>query len=494
MRILSHPVGVVPPLAPRPLLWDRALDPALVSAPGNAAAVEWLHRPDALVVTTGQQPGLFTGPLYTIHKALAAGALAQRLERQWQRPVVALLWVAGDDHDWTEASAAAWLDAEGRLVRWQLPARPATAAQLPMYREAVPLEIEEGLRLLEDSLPGGPLRDATMTWLRRHYHSGATLQSAATGALAELLAPFGVLVFDPTHPVMKAAQAPLLSKALEQAAALDQLLAALPPLAGGVAVGGGATLVCLETTAGRERLVFDGSHFRARRSGEQFTLPEIQSLLNQSPERFSPNALLRPVVEAAILPTVGYVGGPGELRYLNAQASALYQPLGVWRQPPVPRWSGTVVEAWADRLLGRLDLTLEQLLGDDDGVLGRELLRRDLPPRIGDALATLGKVIEEQGSNLREVGRALDPVLDRAIEGRQRKLAHVVADLQKLVERHLRKRDDIAWAQYRRLRTGLRPQDAPQERVLCAPSFHARHGIPWLEAIAEAARRWATAG
>lgn len=214
--------------------------------------------------------------------------------------------------------------------------------------------------------------------------------------------------------------------------------------------------------------------------------------MTASPERFSPNALLRPVVESAVLPTVGYVGGPGELRYLNAQASALYQPLGVWRQPPVPRWSGTVVEPWADRLLGRLDITLAQLLADDDGQLGRELLRRDLPASVRDAIETLRDQVVAQAATLRRDGSALDPVLDRAIAGRQHKLELVVDDLQHLFERHLRKRDDIAWAQYRRLRDGLRPQDAPQERVFTAATFHARHGDAWLGALRSATESWAS--
>ena len=335
-----------------------------------------------------------------------------------------------------------------------------------------------------------PARDETMAWLRRHYRTDQTLQSAATGALAELLAPHGVLVFDPTQLAMKRAQAPLLAAALAQAADLDRQLAALPPLAGGVAVGDGATLVFLETTAGRERLVLDGGRYRTRRSGESFTLGDLERLLASSPERFSPNALLRPVVEAALLPTVGYVAGPGELRYLNQQASALYQPLGVWRQPPVPRWSGTVVEPWVDRLLARLDISLDAVLADDDGALGHGILRRDLPPEVRQALITLRSEFDRQGSALQEAGRALDAVLERAIAGRERKLRQVVDDLERLFERHLRRRDDIAWAQYQRLRVALRPKGVPQERVFTAATFRARHGDGWLAALSAATDSW----
>ena len=491
MRVVPHSLGAIPPLTPRAAHWDDQLLSAIIDAPGTAEQLARLRAPETLVVTTGQQPGLFTGPLYTIHKALAAAALAKHLEQEWRRPVVALLWVAGDDHDWAEASNASWLDAEGRLVHWSLPARAGTAPQRSMCREPMPPEVDAGLRLLESSLPGGAERDQTMAWLRRHYRTGQTLHSAAAGALAELLAPSNVLVFDPTHAVVKRVQAPLLAAALAQAAELDHVLSALPPLPGGVSVGGGATLVFLETTAGRERLMLDGGRFHTRRSGESFSRSDLEGLLLQSPERFSPNALLRPVVEAALLPTVGYVGGPGELRYLNQQASVLYQPLGVWRQPPVPRWSGTVVEPWVDRLLGRLGISLDDVLADDDGALGRTILRRDLPPQVTTSLSALRGEVDRQSAALRAAGWTIDPVLDRAIEGRERKLAHVVEDLERLFERHLRRRDDIAWAQYQRLRVGLRPQNAPQERVFTAATFRARHGDAWLAALSASTTAWA---
>ncbi len=217
MRIVPHSLGARPPLAPRAARWDDSLLPAIVRTQGDEARLGRLSSPGALLVTTGQQPGLFTGPLYTVHKAMAAAALARRLEGDWQRPVIPLLWVAGDDHDWAEASSAAWLDTDGHLASWNLPARPHSAPQRSLCREPVPPEIAAGLQALEQTLPGGAERDETMAWLRRHYRTDQTIHGAAAGALAELLAPHGVLVFDPTHAAMKRAQVPLLAAALAQA-------------------------------------------------------------------------------------------------------------------------------------------------------------------------------------------------------------------------------------------------------------------------------------
>jgi len=196
------------------------------------------------------------------------------------------------------------------------------------------------------------------------------------------------------------------------------------------------------------------------------------------------------VVEAALLPTVAYVAGPGEFRYLSRQASRLYPLLGVPQQQPVPRWGGTIVDTVSARLLGRLALEPGQVLADD-GSLGREVLRRDLAPEIPAAADRLRGAIDDTAGELDRLGQQIDPVLERAIETRRRRLRFVSDDLEQLMERHLRKRDDIAYAQYRRLRQRLRPLDQPQERVIGVAGALGRWGESWLDAVEASASGWA---
>lgn len=490
LRVVSHPLGALPPLAVRDAGWRADLDAALVGAPGTDDALRRLRQPGALVVTTGQQPGLFTGPLYGVHKALSAAALARVLERRWKRPVIPLFWVAGDDHDFAEASTATWIDAGGTVVEWTLPPRAASAPQLSLSEEHLPVEVLDGLQQLESALPPGPLRDETLAWLRKHYVPGATLHAAYAGAVAELLAPFGVLCFDPTHIAAKRAQVPLITAALRRAPELDAALASLPDAGTGIAAGEGATLVFLATAVGRDRLLIDGDGFRTRRSGEHFSSAEIQALLDREPSRFSANVLLRPVVESALLPTVAYVAGPGELRYLDRQVSALYPLFGVPQQQPVPRWSGTVVGRSAERLLGRLRITADAVL-EDDGTLARTFLERDFPGDARQAIDALRKQITRSAGVIGAAGKRIDPVLDRAVKGRMQRLGQVTDDIENVIRRHLRRRDDIAHAQFVRLAESLRPRGKPQERVLTAPSFLGRYGNAWLNSIFEVVSAWA---
>ena len=207
LRSVTTPLDTAPEWpAARSCGIDPALLEAIVPAAGVESTVAKLRHPDVVVVTTGQQPALFTGPLYTVHKALSARALASLLEIRWQRPVVPLFWLAGDDHDFAEARTTLWLRADGSLATGSLLPRPAEATQLPMYRTIIGPEIEGLLDALQGDLRPFQHAAPMIDWARRHWGLGRTLGGAYAGALAELLAPLGILCFDPTHRAAKRAE------------------------------------------------------------------------------------------------------------------------------------------------------------------------------------------------------------------------------------------------------------------------------------------------
>ncbi len=485
MRVISTPVdGPMPLVSPRDQAWNPGLDAALVAP--SATVLERLHEPGALVVTTGQQPGLFGGPLYTVHKAIAAVALARELASRWDRPVIPVFWLAGDDHDHAEAGRAAWTDSTGALVEWSLPARAVDAVQRPMYQEPLGPALRDGIELLRTSLPPADLGPIERWWTPER-----TVHAAFAGWAAELLTPLGVACIDPTHPAFKRAQQPLISAALDRATELDTALSVIQDPGTGIDAGAGATLVFVETDVGRDRLVVDGVGFRARRSGQRFTRAALHALLESQPTRFSANVLLRPVVESALLPTVAYVAGPGELRYLLRQAAVLFPLLDVTAPAAVPRWGGVLAEPFVDRLLERLDLTAGDVMRDD-GTLAREILRRDLPVGVEPALEALRTTLDASATALHQAGREIDAVLDRAIDGRVRRAARVVDDLERLLERHLRRRSDIAHAQFQRIATALQPGGMSQERVLSSAPMYATHGAAWIDAALNMAAEWAS--
>lgn len=491
-RIVTNgPLGPMPALAQRTGSISASVAAAIVPAGAAGTLAARLALPGALTVTTGQQPALFLGPLYTLHKALSAAALAQLLEERWGRPVVPVFWVAGDDHDWEEARGAHWLDEAGQIVTGLLPEREPDAPMTPLWRET----LGDGIHALVERFARGhaaaPAAQPVVELLERCFTPGQTLAGAAGQMLAELLAPLGVLVLDSTAAPFKQAGVPLLLRALRQHAELSrQLQARTEQLrkAGrdpGLEHDPAATLVMLDGPDGRDRIVTDGSGYRLRRAGTSMSLRDLEQIAEHEPQRLSANVLLRPVVESELLGTVGYCAGPGELRYL-ALASVVFEVLGVPRPAAVPRWSGLLVDSYTDRMLARFGVSLEQLRDPARDVLAMAVADR-LTPDTVTALNQLRRTVREQFEVLGREAAAIAPPLERSAEGSERRIEFELSRLERRLVRSLKRRHETELRQLARARTFVLPAGRPQERMLCVAEPLARFGLPVMEAVRGAA-------
>ncbi|MEO8200271.1 MAG: bacillithiol biosynthesis cysteine-adding enzyme BshC [Gemmatimonadota bacterium] len=494
MRILSTPIAApVEWPAARPPGVSPDLLPAFLFPPGTDALRAKLINPETLVVTTGQQPGLFTGPLYTIYKALSAAALAKQLEERWDRPVQAVFWIAGDDHDFAEANHLGWPAADG-VSGVTLRHRESDAALTPMYREPLGPEVVAALERFEQELPGGEFKAEVVDWLGRYYQPAVTVAESFAGALAELLAPHGVLCFISTHHAAKRAGARHIIKALGLARDLDQdlgrrsrelIAAGADP---GVPVGDAATLVMLESAAGRDRLVIDGDGFISRRGGVRFSLAELQAIAAEFPERLSANVLLRPVIESALLPTVAYMAGPGELRYL-ALTTPIYDRMRIHRQLPLPRWSGVMVEPRVDRTLTKYGADVDELLAPG-GALEARVVRAQLPKDALEAFSDLRARIIAGYERIEPVAVGVDPTLKKPVESARQHALSESQDLEKRLIQHLKRRQETELKQIERAREAILPSGKPQERVFGIASYLARYGSGILDEVRAAIEPW----
>lgn len=445
-------------------------------------------------VTTGQQPGLFTGPLYTIYKALSALALAQWFEHRLQEPVVPVFWVAGDDHDLGEANHFFLLNSGHKIERVALADRSPGAPMLPLYREKLGQGVREAIETLSSAAPDTEFKGEVLAWLERHYTAENDYARSFAGAMAELLGPLGLVIFDPSHPAAKAVMAPKLATVLRGGALLDQALVhrsrdlVARGLPAPVRVGDGLETVMFEGALGRDRLVVMDGHHVARRSSEKWSQSELEVLLEREPERFSPNVLLRPAVEAAILPTLAYVGGPGELDYLP-QCDPLFEALDVAPQGRVPRFSARVVEARVAKVLDKYGLTAEQL-AEGEGRAEATLVRDDMPSDAEQALRGLRHALQIEYGRLEGAAASIDPTLRKPVQSAHHSALAAVDSLEKKLLNHLKKRNETLVQQVGRARTALFPLGRPQERVLNVTHFLVRYGREFLEAALEEAVGW----
>ena len=468
-RILTTPIqkaaGQIPTAQPRRV--DRDVLAAVLPGPGR----DRLAAGEVLAVTTGQQPGLFTGPLYTVYKALSAIAVARELERERGVPVVPVFWVAGDDHDFAEANHARVLGRDGEVVNIVLRERPHDAPQLPLFREPCGQDARAALDALAAALPDSEFKPAVLAWLESAYTPDANLADAGAQALHRLLAERGLAVFRAHDPAPKRLAAPTILRAL------------------GEVLADGLSPVLVEGRLGRDRLRPDGGDFVTRRSGERFTRKDLERLASEAPERLSPNVLLRPVVEAVLFPTVAYMGGPAEMEYF-ADAAPLFRSLGVQPQAVVPRWSGVIVESRVDKVLERHRLSPSDFDGPP-GSLEAEIARSDLPPEVATAFTDLRRELESRYAEIGGAVQRIDPTLERTVQSARNAALGGAQEIEKKLVASLKRAQGTLVSQLARARAALAPNGKPQERVLTAASFLARYGFSLLDAIDAEVARWA---
>jgi uncharacterized protein YllA (UPF0747 family) len=244
----------------------------------------------------------------------------------------------------------------------------------------------------------------------------------------------------------------------------------------------------LEGSQGRDRLVLSGSGFETRRGKEQFDLQSLQRIAAEEPERLSPNVLLRPVIESALLPTVAYVAGPGELNYL-ALTPPIYQRMRIPRQPAVPRWSGILVEPRVERVLQKFHLEVTDLL-EPAGVLEARLVRSQLPEETVRTLAALRAAVEKGYDTLGQSAAEIDPTLTRPVQGSKHQALAGIQEVEKKLLQHLKRRQEIELGQIANARALVLPDNKPQERVLTVAPFLARYGPSLITEFTEAIEAW----
>jgi bacillithiol synthase len=454
------------------------------------ARLERFVAEGGFMVTTGQQAGFLTGPLYTIYKALSAVLLARDLEERLGVLVLPVFWVASEDHDWAEANHAFMLDGKGRVRRYELSGNDSRA--LPMSEWPLGPSVEKiSEEIVQVIAPQGVGAD----WVRRiidpYRDPKRTVGEAFGMAIGELLSEFDIFVADAADPELKAASAPVLIRALEEAEDHERRLTARSEALTGagyksqVSILEGGTNVFAHGERGRERLYRAPGGYVVRERAPIQAGDEVRRRVEDEPGRFSPNVLLRPVVESTVFPTIAYVGGPGEIAYF-AQVGALFEAYGI--RPPVivPRFSATVVEGAIARLMEKLELEGSDL---EEGreVLRDRFARREIPPAVTESLETLRRDVASGYEALVEAGSEVDTTLVGALAAiRNRNLA-ILGEAERRVLRATKRRDLIVFQQLDRVLDALMPTGAPQDRVLNVLPFLARYGEHFLKEVVRSA-------
>lgn len=452
--------------------WLNKLAPAFEARGKAKARLDASAEGRGVVVTTGQQPGLFGGPVYTLTKALSTLALADALQQASGIPVAPVFWAATDDTDFKEASSTVVSVPGGaQLLRIDHvgPLGPPMSA-MPLADVSAQIEaLRTAAGSIADSVP--------LELLDEWYRQGQTVGSAFVGLLRALFEPLGIAVIDASHAATRSAAKTVLAGALASAADIAQRVgernreleeAGFTPQVQDVP---GLSLVFTMTSGARRRV-------------------PIKAATKQTvSEDMGPNVLLRPVVERAILPTATYIGGPAEIAYF-AQISPIADALGVPRPAIVPRWSCTVIEPHVEKILEKLYLLPEDLR--DPQQAESQIARARLPQSVLDELDATRGLLDERMDALAEAVTAGDAPVPPSVTGGLRANLNRRLDRfeRRLVAASKRRHADLM-TEIGTARGSLYPLGKPQERALNFVLLLARYGEPLLGDMVDGAREHA---
>ena len=453
-------------------------------------------------VTTGQQPALFGGPLYSLYKALSAIRLAEALAEALKRPVMPLFWVASEDHDWTEANRSHLIDTTNTLRTLAL-ADTASGPLRSLARIRLGVRVNDTLSQLADTLPANDFRDCWIDSVGACYTPEATMASAFADLLADLLAEYPLGIVDAADPGLKKLSAPLLRAEAEDPQASEEALRECADrlerrgYALQVPLIPGATNLFLESeSTGRDRLQRREEHLFLRRSGGTIARSRLIALIEGHAEyphagegdssRKTPEFPAQGVSECASAP--------------HCRELPLSPPWPMWVAPaswPTLRRSGDSLRdtAWECRLRlpaprswrsrRRWGRILEgHALAIDEVAPGSESLQSfaldQVPEAAGKVMARWREALREHAAELAPLAVEVDPVLDAAVTRARNAGLGALGALEKKIVRSVKRRNEITWDRIARVQCHLWPAGKPQDRILGPLQYLVRYGAEFI--------------
>ena len=431
-------------------------------------ALDRLAQPGTVAVVTGQQVGLFSGPSYTIYKVLHAVKTAAWLSENGI-PAVPVFWLATEDHDFAEVNHAWVFNHDHRPekleMRRSVSGQPVgdVTLQTPPVRE------------LRDALHGFAFGEEVADLVEETYRAGNTMGKAFGELLRRLLGEFDVLQVDPMLPAFRELAAPTIRAAVEASPDLSRRLLERNRE---LAEAGYHAQVHVEEHTSLVFLLENGKRLALRRQEGDFILNSRRFTAAELMDRaasLSPNALLRPVVQDGMLPTVAYIGGPAEIAYL-AQSETIYDAV-LGRMPvAIPRTGFTILDARSVKLMDRYGLALTDFFQGEEP-LRQRISAKLVPPRLTGSIRETADAVDGAVARLRGELARFDPTLALALDRSAKKIQYQIGKIERKSGREALRRDERATRDAASLYGLIYPERHLQERLYGILPFLAKHGM-----------------
>lgn len=444
----------------------------------HQAALDNLERfrdDNALAIVTGQQLGIYGGPLYTILKTISTIHLAHRLEQKFNRPVIPVFWLADEDHDYDEIRGLNVLDND-EVAHVELP--PVEESHPTVAEMTIPEQLNEMRDKLRELLYDTDFSDELWELLDEAFQPGSTFFEGFGQLISSLFSKHGLVLAGSNHPQVKNLTSNLLKRSIADADKVRQTLeeqtSRLTEQYHQQVTLYDSNLFYLDDKAGRTKISRNGSGWHAEQS-EEWDTNQLVTEIEEQPEKFSPNVFLRPILQDALLPTLGYVAGPGETAYFG-QMKGLYSCFNLEMPVIFPRLSATLIEPAIDRIIGELPFEFHEY---DNRIedLESDYVDRTEQHDLEALFENWKQDIEELVDSRKDTISGIDSTLEGAVEKTTSRYFGELDKLKGKVYRSVKKQDEIQLKRIRRIKSNLFPDDDLQERTIAAIFFMNKYGI-----------------
>jgi bacillithiol biosynthesis cysteine-adding enzyme BshC len=462
------------------------------SSPETFHRIEQLRATDTVAVVTGQQAGLFTGPLYTILKALTAVKVSRDLCARGIS-AVPVFWIECDDHDQAEVSQTFVTDRDGRLTQVSYPIDPSLTGK-PIKDLVLTEAIHETIDQLLSLLPTSEFVPELEQQIRDAYAPGTNMAVAFGRLLAQWFRDFDLVLLDPTDVRLKSELTGLFSQTIQHTREIvDPLINHTQRLTDAgyhaqLRIHDEMVPLFIEHEGNRSALVYDAGRFALKNDDVSFTQEELLKIAQTQPGRISPSVVLRPFVQDTLLPTLVYIGGPSEIAYL-AQLTPLAELFGRPATPIMMRASATLIEPRYSKWLHTYSLNPQDLFQGFDHVM-TSIVENSLA---GDAAARFDAThatFEERLNHLRDLVASVDSTLIRAADTTKEKILGQLNQLRSKFNDAQARKDETTLRQVQRAFSTLYPDGGLQERQLNILHFLSRYGLGLMPPLMETLDVW----
>ncbi|KQU60467.1 bacillithiol biosynthesis cysteine-adding enzyme BshC [Rossellomorea marisflavi] len=443
---------------------------------------------DAVAVVAGQQAGLLTGPLYTIHKIVSVIRLAREQEQKLNHPVVPVFWIAGEDHDYQEVNHI-FLEQDGKIKKNGYPEQVVDKRMTSdvEYDPAVMKNwISSILKVLGETEFTAGLADEMDGLIRE----GEDIVTFFARFIMTLFKDYGLLVIDSSYGALRKLEAPYFRHLIENSREItDQVLMQQKTIqAEGfntqLEISSDAANIFLNLQNERALLERDGSGFKDKNNDSFFTKEELLGILDDQPGRLSNNVVTRPLMQEWLFPTLSFIGGPGEIAYWGELKKA-FEFMGMNMPPVMPRLNITILERTVAKRIEELSLSLQEVVRNGVSHVRNEFLDSLKPNELEGELQEIETYLMAKYEGIKKEASAVDsnlePIVDKNLEIHRKQFEF----LRKRTEKSIRDKNERQLSRFDLIENSIRPNGGPQERTLNILYYMNRFGPDFVNRLTD---------